>query len=234
MATAGRILILPKGNWDATKTYDNLDLVAHNGKAWLAKKPSVGIAPSEANVEYWHDFLGVLFTAEGMGALPNTGGYISGIFGIVNGEYYTEFHNADGRTYHRIKGSDDNYRDLILGLDIDPSYAITKDGVYSRYKLYGEHNKPGASDVGAIPTSEKGQALFVDDLLASFPAPTLVFWGGDTLNTPFKSGLTNAMSGFGIAYGDSNYHTAIAWPTGKGEMWMHSISGGVASGWVLK
>ena len=152
MASAGRILILPKGNWDATTTYENLDLVAHNGKAWLAKKASVGIEPDETKTEYWHDFLGMLFTAEGMGALPKTGGYISGIFGIVNGEYYTEFHNADGRTYHRIKGSDDNYRDLILGLDIDPSYAITKDGVYSRYKLYGEHNntmKPGVIDVAS-------------------------------------------------------------------------------------
>lgn len=59
MATAGRILILPKGKWNSGATYENLDLVAHNGKAWLAKKTSVDIEPSDANAEFWHDFLGV-------------------------------------------------------------------------------------------------------------------------------------------------------------------------------
>lgn len=53
MATAGRILILPKGNYDATKTYEMLDLVGHNGTSWLAKKTVTGIEPSVENEEYW-------------------------------------------------------------------------------------------------------------------------------------------------------------------------------------
>ena len=59
MATAGRILIMPKGTWNAETTYENLDMVAHSGRAWLAKKVSVGIEPSDANAEFWHDFLGM-------------------------------------------------------------------------------------------------------------------------------------------------------------------------------
>ena len=59
MATAGRILIMPKGTWNAETTYENLDMVAHSGRAWVAKKVSVGIEPSEENAEYWHDFLGM-------------------------------------------------------------------------------------------------------------------------------------------------------------------------------
>lgn len=55
MASAGRILILPKGNYDAETEYEMLDLVKHNGTSWLAKKTSVGIEPSEANAEYWQD-----------------------------------------------------------------------------------------------------------------------------------------------------------------------------------
>ena len=59
MATAGRILIMPKGAFNPSTVYEQLDLVSHNGKAWLAKKSSVGIEPREDNTEYWHDFLGI-------------------------------------------------------------------------------------------------------------------------------------------------------------------------------
>ena len=53
MASAGRILIMPKGNWSAETEYEMLDLVYHNGTSWLAKTISKGIEPSEANGEYW-------------------------------------------------------------------------------------------------------------------------------------------------------------------------------------
>ena len=57
MANAGRILIMPKGNYDANVTYEMLDLVNHNGVSWLAKKTVTGIAPSDG--EYWHPLLGI-------------------------------------------------------------------------------------------------------------------------------------------------------------------------------
>lgn len=53
MASAGRILIMPKGEWNAETKYEMLDLVFRNGKSWLATKISIGIEPSEANAEYW-------------------------------------------------------------------------------------------------------------------------------------------------------------------------------------
>ena len=55
MASAGRILIMPKGEYNANATYEMLDLVKHNGTSWVAKKTSVGIEPSTANSEYWQD-----------------------------------------------------------------------------------------------------------------------------------------------------------------------------------
>ena len=57
MASAGRILIMPKGEWKAETEYEMLDLVTHNGASWLAKKNAKGIEPSEANAEYWHNFV---------------------------------------------------------------------------------------------------------------------------------------------------------------------------------
>ena len=53
MTVAGRILIMPKGAWDATTEYEMLDLVRYNGTSWLAKKNSVGVAPTEG--EYWQN-----------------------------------------------------------------------------------------------------------------------------------------------------------------------------------
>lgn len=67
MASAGRILIMPKGNYDASVTYEMLDLVSHNGKSWLAKKTVVGIEPSETNGEYWHNMVDV--TPKSIGAM---------------------------------------------------------------------------------------------------------------------------------------------------------------------
>ena len=59
MASAGRILIMPKGEWNADTEYEMLDLVSHNSTSWLAKKDVVGIEPSEANSEYWHNMVDI-------------------------------------------------------------------------------------------------------------------------------------------------------------------------------
>ena len=51
MADAGRILIIPRGDYDGNSTYEKLDLVKHKGTSWLAKKTATGVEPSEG--EYW-------------------------------------------------------------------------------------------------------------------------------------------------------------------------------------
>ena len=51
-ANAGRILIMPRGTYDANATYEFLDLVTYNNASWLAKKTATGIEPADG--EYWH------------------------------------------------------------------------------------------------------------------------------------------------------------------------------------
>ena len=53
MASAGRILIMPKGNYDSSVTYEMLDLVFNKGASWIAKKTVTGIEPSDASTEHW-------------------------------------------------------------------------------------------------------------------------------------------------------------------------------------
>ena len=59
MANAGRILIMPKGNYDANATYEMIDLVSHKGTSWLAKKTVKGIEPSAEHSEYWQHMFNV-------------------------------------------------------------------------------------------------------------------------------------------------------------------------------
>ena len=60
MADAGRILIMPKGKWDANTEYEMLDLVYWKGSTWIAKKNSKGVEPISSNhdTEYWQRVAG--------------------------------------------------------------------------------------------------------------------------------------------------------------------------------
>ena len=53
MASAGKVLITPKGVWEAETEYEVLDLVRHNGMPWLAKESVKGIEPTDENEKYW-------------------------------------------------------------------------------------------------------------------------------------------------------------------------------------
>ncbi len=64
MADAGRILIMPKGDYSPSVSYEMLDLVSHNNITWLAKKDVIGIEPSTANSEHWFKFTDEMTDAE--------------------------------------------------------------------------------------------------------------------------------------------------------------------------
>lgn len=54
MAVAGRVLIVPKGDYESSTVYNMLDLVTHDNKPWLCKKNNtVGQEPSNDNSTYW-------------------------------------------------------------------------------------------------------------------------------------------------------------------------------------
>lgn len=59
MASAGKILITPKGEWNSGTKYEVLDLVRYNGIPWLAKETVQGIEPSDGNDRYWFKLLDV-------------------------------------------------------------------------------------------------------------------------------------------------------------------------------
>lgn len=52
MAIAGRVAIVPKGDWSADVTYKRLDAVTHNNTLYFAKK-EVPAGTATSNTEYW-------------------------------------------------------------------------------------------------------------------------------------------------------------------------------------
>lgn len=52
MAIAGRVAIVPKGDWSADATYKRLDAVTHNNTLYFAKK-DVPAGTAMSNTEYW-------------------------------------------------------------------------------------------------------------------------------------------------------------------------------------
>lgn len=52
MAIAGRVAIVPKGNWSANATYKRLDAVTYNNTLYFAKK-EVPAGTETSNTEYW-------------------------------------------------------------------------------------------------------------------------------------------------------------------------------------
>lgn len=55
MQDAGRIGFVVRGDYDATRTYEKLDIVYYNGASYVCKKDTTGNAP-EATSEYWQTF----------------------------------------------------------------------------------------------------------------------------------------------------------------------------------
>ena len=54
MTSAGRVLLIPKGNYDDSATYTMLDMVTVNFSTYVAKKMVSGISPlSDTTEEYW-------------------------------------------------------------------------------------------------------------------------------------------------------------------------------------
>lgn len=57
MVNAGRVLIIPQGEWTNLRPYAMLDLVSEGDKAYLARQASVGVRPSEdISMTYWQPF----------------------------------------------------------------------------------------------------------------------------------------------------------------------------------
>ena len=110
MASAGRILIMPKGEWNAETQYEMLDLVERNGRSWIARKASKGIAPATSNSEYWQ--------------------VVSQMMSVDSGTIQVSCSSGETEYTISIGHSDDDIYGVIHWLGEPISWDFTKANVY--------------------------------------------------------------------------------------------------------
>jgi hypothetical protein len=94
MAIAGRVAIVPKGDWSADATYKRLDAVTHNNTLYFAKK-NVPAGTAISNTEYWSK--SIVGGAGGV-ATADEAGVVKPADGLTVAEDGTLKVNIDGTT----------------------------------------------------------------------------------------------------------------------------------------
>ncbi len=94
MAIAGRVAIVPKGDWSANATYKRLDAVTYNNTLYFAKK-EVPAGTATSNTEYWSKSI-----VGGAGAIATKedAGNVKPADGLTVAEDGTLKVNVDGTT----------------------------------------------------------------------------------------------------------------------------------------
>lgn len=94
MAVAGRVAIVPKGEWSADATYKRLDAVTYNNTLYFAKK-EVPAGTATSNTEYWSK--SIVGGAGGV-ATADEAGVVKPADGLAVAEDGTLKVNIDGTT----------------------------------------------------------------------------------------------------------------------------------------
>lgn len=93
--------------------------------------------------------------------------------------------------------------------------------------------QPGLQFFFTFLNSDIGTARYSNNLMTEYNVPAFVRWDSETLNTPYKAGLTTATSGFAFVYGQSTgWQTVVAFTTGLEMAFVHTTGNGVPSGWT--
>ena len=204
MVNAGRILIMPKGDWSNLTTYDMLDLVAYNGVAYLARQTNIGQNPStDTSMTYWQPF-------GSASAIATTSSP-----GLVM---------PDGETI-----TIDNTG--LINVNIDNS-TLVYDSVNHYLKAVVSSALANLTDVN-IASAQAGQALVYDGVSQKWENTTL-YGDGIALSSLDATTITSAISALqaptfteavsrtNVASGDSN---STLW--GKVKKWFSDLTNGV-------
>lgn len=204
MVNAGRILIMPKGDWSNLTTYDMLDLVAYNGVAYLARQTNIGQNPStDTSMTYWQPF-------GSASAIATTSSP-----GLVM---------PDGETI-----AIDNTGLITVNID---NNTLVYDSVNGYLKAVVSSALANLTDVN-ITSAQNGQALIYDSTSQKWENTTLYGDGIalSSLDATTVTGAINALQAptFTEAVSRTNVASGDTTPTlwGKVKKWFNDLTNGV-------
>ena len=133
MASAGRILIMPKGDYNAETQYEMLDLVGCDNHAWICKKTCKGIKPtSDVGKEYWHDLFGVPLNLISDDLIIKDYGVL-----LASNVYTALSAKKDEENSRFIRVINQLYSEDTTG---SLQFVEFRDGAEKVYNILGEHN----------------------------------------------------------------------------------------------
>lgn len=197
-AIAGRVSIVPKGEWDMETTYQRLDLVTYNGRAYLAKRTSVGYEPTDGD-----DWM-LLFETSGIATETEAGIVLPDNLTILiddNGEISVQ--NMVGATE-----TEDGKAGLVpKPTSDDRNKALFGDGTYREVTFEVDNEM---SDESENPVQNKVVKKYVDDKLIT--KADNITYDEDTSELQLKSG-DEVLSTVIIEGGGSGGGVKLAEPT---------------------
>lgn len=184
MAVAGRVAIVPKGEWSANATYKRLDAVTHNNTLYFAKK-NVPTGTVTSNTEYWSKSI-----VGGASAIATTedAGVVKPADGLTVAEDGTLKVNIDGTT-----------------LTMDQVNNVIKLADTLKEKINGAF--PAANLINNLTTTEAGfgldarQGKALDDKITEINGSL-----NDLNNFKFRKIINNWSSASQVSGGCGIYH----------------------------
>lgn len=173
MAIAGRVAIVPKGDWSANATYKRLDAVTHNNTLYFAKK-EVPAGTATSNTEYWSKSI------------------VGGAGGVATADEAGVVKPADGLTVAE---------DGTLKVSIDGT-TLTMDQVNNVIKLADTLKEkingafPAANLINNLTTTEAGfgldarQGKALDDKITEINGSLIGILRSDTKTLAMNGSLT--------------------------------------------
>lgn len=214
--SAGRVLMIPKGDYDATATYTMLDVVSYQGKSYVAKQTTTGNAPT--NTTYWQ----LMVDAQGhiikdsMTIFPNRAN-------LVFADFFVEDDSANNATiiYKNnplplVSWSTGTDAEIIAMVDAYYAGKLTLEDIQSVWSI-GDEREVALSAMAATGVGESHASQTVKFVIMN--------WGGKTLADDTTClaivGQKNSLSEVG--YMNSSNTNTGGWNSSARRTWCNGV-----------
>mgnify|MGYP002517869464 CR=1 FL=1 len=234
MANAGRVAIVPKGDWSKTATYKRLDAVTYNNTLYFAKK-EVPAGTATSNTEYWAK--SIVGGAGGI-ATADEAGIVKPTDGLTVAEDGTLKVSIDGTT-----------------LTMDQVNNVIKLADTLKEKINGAF--PAANLINNLTTTEAGfgldarQGKALDDKITEINGSLIGMKNGQMQSYNPVLDVNNFFTGISlfnelvsnspskewyliISAGIDNTRVQVAWKLFGGDNYIRGMAAGVWGNWVKK
>lgn len=215
--SAGRVLMIPKGDYDATATYTMLDVVSYQGKSYVAKQTTTGNAPT--NTTYWQ----LMVDAQGHTIKDSTTTFPNRANLVFDGFWVEDDSTNNATIIHKNDPvslvSWSTGTDAEIKAMVDAYYAgeLTLEDIQSVWSI-GDEREVTLSAMAATGVGESHASQTVKFVIMN--------WGGKTLtadNTECLAivGQKNCLTEKG--YMNSSDTNAGGWNSCKRRSWCNNI-----------